>query len=74
MSNNNMRLDTFELQKRSDDEIREFAIKNAWNGEYLSTICKRCGTYYMSQDAFTKNAEIVLICKECFNNEYLPNL
>ena len=44
MSNNNMRLDTFELQKRSDDEIREFAIKNAWNGEYLSTICKRCGT------------------------------
>lgn len=49
----------------TDIEIREIAKKQAFNGTYLTKICRKCGAYWMNPDAHTDNALIVKECKDC---------
>jgi len=57
-----------------DHEVRD-RTKQMPNGDYATKICKKCGSYWQQPDGDWKTAEIVTICKECFedrnsNNEH----
>jgi len=50
----------------TDDEIREKALHaNVGNREYMTTICRSCGSFKCNPSGDTRTAEIVTICKDC---------
>ena len=55
------------LKGKTDDEIRAYFIDGVDNGSYALTICKNCGSFSSSLDGRTDRAEIVNVCKECFD-------
>jgi len=49
----------------SDDEIRQEALRYI-NGEYAETICRKCGSYTSGPQYSIRDAEILDVCKDCF--------
>ena len=51
----------------TNEQIKEEVKKNIWNGEYIMKICKGCGMLWCTPESNTDDAEIVEVCKECFD-------
>jgi hypothetical protein len=52
----------------SDDELRNRARNEGWNGEYVTRICRKCGIFECSQTGRTEEAKIVDTCSHCFDS------
>jgi len=51
----------------SDDELRQKAYQNPLNGSYTFQICKKCGSFWVSETGDAKTAQILKKCEHCFN-------
>lgn len=50
----------------TDDELKAW-VRPQGNGAYTTQICRYCGSYYFDYDGDIDTAEIVDICKKCFD-------
>ncbi len=53
----------------SDEQLRQVAHDEGFNGEYVSKICRKCGMYWANEDGDWRFAKIVDSCKECNSEE-----
>jgi hypothetical protein len=51
----------------SDNQIRDVARNNKFNGSYATKICRSCGMFISHPDGNSETAEIVDSCKWCDN-------
>lgn len=57
------------LKNMTDDEIREYLLKNAGinNFAYVFRVCRNCGRFNVDKNTHTKDAKIVKVCRFCID-------
>ena len=58
-----------EIKGMTDAEIRTFTIKSmkGYNGEYIFSVCRKCGIVRTSPESNSDQMEIVDRCSRCFD-------
>lgn len=53
------------------DELKRRAKQESMNGEYITWICRNCGSFGCDPKGKTENARILKKCGYCFQKEIL---
>jgi len=52
----------------SDNELRNRAKNEGMNGEYITSICRKCGVFICSPTGRTEEAKVTNACSGCFDS------